>query len=99
MEQIWETLTTYWPITLTAAAGLLLLHRLGLFSRVQAKEDTFLGGIFFFKDLQKRTRDLHTVFAEINADLATFNKTLPKRVFYPVGAIYYDDPNSLEDEA
>ena len=42
-------------------------------------------------------KNLAKVFDPIGKDVASYEKTLPKKQPYAIGGIYYDDPNSLVD--
>lgn len=97
----WETILTfmaeYW-YCVALALILYLIAYLGLFSSIEAKESTFPGGHFYYKNMQVSMTKLSPVFKTINADVASFYETLPKPMAFETGAIFYDDPSALVNE-
>ena len=94
---ILEFLEKYWFFVLFGLVVLFAAY-LGLLNSVEAKESKFPGGLFFYKDRQVASKHLGPIFREINEDIQEYQKTLPKKVVYPKGGIFYDDPGSLADE-
>ena len=84
-------ITEHWYLTL-GATSICFMYWIGLLKPMNPEEKKFEGATFFYKDFQDTMDKLNGEFDQIYKDVAEYVNTLPMKVAYPVGGIYYDDP-------
>ena len=95
---IFDILKEYWFVIILWSVVVIAWY-LGALTSVEPYEADFPGGTFYYFNIQTSTKKIgKLLFTQIDGDIKKYVSTLPKKVSYPLAAIFYDDPGDLVDD-